>query len=236
MFLAWKLSQVGFFTALVCPGLTNDEAVFYWKTGEDSPIAKFTPDLTFATIQNLNSERVPPVDIVLLGGGSVQEVRNYARALSGISKTTGAVYLVDACYAVGLELEVCSLLQRGVCLSYFVDAGFRTEGQSGKTVHVCRESSISKPMLVGYSLAAAPPDRRRQVDEATSGKSAEGQRIDRMKQLLNSGDLKCDGIPLGRLPSLGSYCWKRIVPFVAFDIVSVVYRLSLIHISEPTRH
>ena len=203
--------------------MANTEVETYWKTSEDSSTAKFTPDLAFASIPSLNLDKAPSIDVVLLGGSCLKDIRGYAAALSSNSRIRNAVYLIDASHAVGLDEQLASVLQAKVCLSFFVDGGFRTETQNGKKVNIIREKTMHGSALVGYSLARISPDRKAQVEKTTNGKGAEGQKLEKMQQMLNSGNFKCSSIPFGRFPSFGSYCWKEIVPFVAFDIVSVVY-------------
>ncbi|GMG56168.1 unnamed protein product [Ambrosiozyma monospora] len=147
------------------------------------------------------------------------ELEKYSREASKFVGSDTAVF-VDSTTCVGLE-EVLSTFLPGVSIFAIVcDAEIRLCKESDSADQFYFHRGKKSTILIGSSHR----NNNVLVNTALSGQGRFGKILSTISEQLKSSHVhNCTLIPPNIHPTVNEYAWKKIIPFICFEVLSIVY-------------
>ncbi|KAG7835184.1 hypothetical protein KL943_002499 [Ogataea angusta] len=195
--------------------LMGDDQVITWRSvkyGETT----FTPTGWAKDLAGLNLESLKPLDFVLLGANSHENIIDTTTQIKSLVGPQ-TIILVESRYCLGLEEAVKKVLPKSKVLGMICDADVRViKTQSG--YQYCHKNH-SAAAVIGSSITEDPNTVR-----LLKGEGDLGAKLTQLTEMLKKTEVyPCYLIPKGINPTFNSYGWKRIIPFISLEVMSLVY-------------
>lgn len=199
----------------------------------ESKVVKSNKDHVFWSSQKFSSSDYKPlnvfqeiveigsidqnIDFVLLSLNNIESLKNIQKTLQKVIDDN-TIILVDSTYSINLEELVINCYPNNIVLTLFSEVMVKISVYEEKNEfnHVGNKVST----LVGSSSK----NPRKDILESLSGLNTSGKKLNELIQiLLSNGVFPCNIIQNGVKPTIQSYIWKSILPFVSFGVLSLIY-------------
>lgn len=197
--------------------------VQHWKVN-DGALQDFYPDVYIEKLSELRDGcNGNKADVIIISCSTLEELTQLCMVIKQIILSPSSLVLVDCTYAVGLDDIVTNCLDGYPSFAFTLSEDVEFGSSLNCGILVCKANPADIGLTLGYSAFNKAKDTTL-LQGIIDGKGKAGVGLQQFdKGILASGIKFCNIIPPGRVPSVGSYCWKRIISFVCFSIPQIIF-------------
>ncbi|KAH3665598.1 hypothetical protein OGAPHI_003786 [Ogataea philodendri] len=213
---SWRLSVANckiFVVGSSC--VSSEDGTISWKSSKYGDIS-YEPSGTAKDLSGLNLDAIRPLDLVILGEDTQEaliDTTTQIRSLVGPQ----TIILVESKYCLGLEEVIKSTLPKSKTLAVLCDADVRVVKNVSGSHYYHKNHNVTT--VVGSTIN---PDQA--TTQLLKGEGEIGQKLNQITETLKKSEVyPCYLIPKGINPTFNSFAWKRIIPFISLEVMSLVY-------------
>lgn len=157
------------------------------------------------------------IDFVLLSLNNIDNLKNIQKTLQNVINDD-TIILADSTYAINLEEILMNYYPNNTVLTLFSEVMVKI------SVYEKRNEFNHVGNKVSTLIGSSSKNPRKDIEDSLNGLNSTGKRLNELTQiLLSNGVFPCNIIQNGVKPTIQSYIWKSILPFVSFGVLSLVY-------------
>ncbi|QPG74961.1 hypothetical protein FOA43_002300 [Brettanomyces nanus] len=190
---------------------------FHWKSISTGIEEKYHPDIYADNVKTLGISS--KVDFVIIGAYEMTKLKVFSREVAESEFcTSDTIFLVDCTIAAGLEEEI----NIANCFATYFDLSTK-EVKRGSTVILQYENGTT--VAIGSSFLKKELNQQENIlKRIIEGEGVLGANLKKLKELLKLQYIQTVHlIPPDRTPSVGSYCWKQVIPLINFQVLWIIY-------------
>lgn len=157
------------------------------------------------------------IDLVLLCAENHSVMESYVMGLKSIiNKDT--IVLIDSSFALELETLVLKFIPEAVVLSIISEVDIQILLIETKFTYEHIGEKVAT--TVGFTSSA----KNNVIENTLKGNGASGAMLMSITEALKSGGVyPINVVMVGQRPSMNCFCWKSILSFVSFEVLSLIY-------------
>lgn len=192
----------------------GDDGQIHWKSDKFKS-KSYRPLQTFSNENFMNVSE--SIDIVLLSANDHQMLRKYTMGLKSIiNKDT--IILIDSTFALVLEDLILKFIPNVAALSIISDVDVQILPIGTTLTYHQRGEKVSTS--VGFTSAV----KNQLINSTLKENGSTGGKLKSfMESLRTTGVSPLNLFTIGKKPSINSLCWKSVLSFTTFEVLSLIY-------------